>query len=122
MADVYHENSRCLALIISFPDLQIIFLHVEALDTMIYLCIANAFSKVNLLHGITKLKLPGVRIGFISIAGFKSIVIAFFRLFKLAKNFFKAASSYALFCFSSYRNSAINRVLVDIAFFLQFVY
>ena len=43
---------------------------------MIDLCIAYGIGKINLLHGIPKLKGPGLGIYFIATTGFKSLMIA----------------------------------------------
>lgn len=54
--DIDHQHGRSLCFEITFPDYQIIFLHVEAADAMIDLCVADALGKIDLFRHIAKLE------------------------------------------------------------------
>src|SRR4051794_1036506 len=79
--------------------MKVIFMHLEAFNAMIYLCITNAFGKINLLQRVTKLEWLVLRVNLISLPWLKCLMISLFCFLEFAKDFFKTFFTYTLLCF-----------------------
>src|SRR5688572_20176923 len=101
MADVYHQHCTRLCFKISFPDMQVIFMHLETIYPVIDLCITDTFGKIDLLKGIAKLERFVFRIYLITLTRFKSLMIALLGFFELSENFLEAFFTDPLLCFRS---------------------
>src|SRR4030095_9116235 len=99
MGNIDHQYSRCLCFEVSFTNGKIIFLHIEAFNSMIDRCIADAFCKINLLKHIAKTERSGFRIQFITLPRFETMMIALLSFLQLPKNFLQTSFANALFCF-----------------------
>ena len=89
---------------------------MQLVYAMIDLCIADGAHKINLLQHIPKLERPGFGIDLITLSRFKSLMVAFFRFLKLAKDLFQAFFPDSFFGFGRNANRAVLPVFVDIPF------
>ncbi len=65
--NIDHQHGGSLCLEIRFADSEVIFLHIERLDAVIDLGIADARGEIDLLQHITKLEWTCFRILFITL-------------------------------------------------------
>ncbi len=76
MGDIDHQHRGSLGLEIRFADLQVVFLHIELIDAVVDLGIADGLGKIYLFQLVAKTEGPGIRIELVTAAGFEGVVVA----------------------------------------------
>src|SRR5947208_919396 len=100
-------------------DFKVIFPHGKIIYTMIYIGITDTAGKINAFQCITKFKRARFGVYFIALPGFKSLVVALFCFFELAKNLVQRAFANRLFRFSSYFKRPIPFIFLQVTIIFQ---
>src|SRR5262249_11286764 len=84
--NIDHQYGRGLRFEIRLADLQVVLLHVESVNAVVDLGVADGFGEIDLFQLVAEAERAGLGIDLITTPRFEGIVVALFGLFELPKD------------------------------------